>query len=188
MKVETGKQFHLDSATGVHTKELSALIGTRRMNDEVFAQLVAEDVKNKVSDSQRDYLMLPQNRERWKRALLALAENLENQIDNINYDKQRDIQRYVELGDEGVNLLAEAVSAYDMRANKITRFKFHVNKRLDFVVSLGENESATSRVQMLESAIAAYLEERGEDIDDLDEALEVALKENKFVFDELESE
>jgi hypothetical protein len=41
---------------------------------------------------------------------------------------------------------------------------------------------------MLESAIAAYLEERGEDIDDLDEALEVALKENKFVFDELESE
>jgi hypothetical protein len=75
-----------------------------------------------------------------------------------------------------------------MRANKITRFKFHVNKRLDFVVSLGENESATSRVQMLESAIAAYLEERGEDIDDLDEALEVALKENKFVFDELESE
>ncbi len=67
------------------------------MNDEVFAQLVAEDVKNKVTDSQRDYLMLPHNRERWKRALLVLSENLDNQIDNINYDKQRDVERYVAL-------------------------------------------------------------------------------------------
>ena len=173
---------------GAHTKELSALIGTKRMNDEVFAQLVAEDVKNKVNDSQRDYLMLPENRERWKRALLALSENLANQIDNINYDKQRDVQRYIELGDDGLTLLAEAVSAYDMRSNKITRFVFHVNKRLDFVTSLGEDKSVTSRVQILESAIAAYLEERGEDMDDLDEALEVAFKENKFVFDELEPE
>jgi hypothetical protein len=158
------------------------------MNDEVFAQLVAEDVKNKVSESQRDYLMLPQNRERWKRALLALSENLENQIDNINYDKQRDMQRYAELGEDGVSLLAEAVSAYDVRVNKITRFRFHVNKRLDFVVALGEDESVTTRVQMLESAIAAYLEERGEDMDDLDEALEIAFKENRFIFDELEPE
>ena len=188
MKVETGKQFRLDSATGAHTRELSVLIGTKRMNDEVFAQLVAEDVKNKVSESQRDYLMLPQNRERWKRALLALSENLENQIDNINYDKQRDVERYVALGDDGVTLLAEAVSAYDMRINKVTRFKFHVNKRLDFVTALGEDESIASRVQILESAIAAYIQERGEDMDDLDEALEVALKENKFIFDELENE
>ncbi len=79
------------------------------MNDEVFAQLVAEDVKNKVTDSQRDYLMLPHNRERWKRALLVLSENLDNQIDNINYDKQRDVERYVALGEDGVTLLAEAV-------------------------------------------------------------------------------
>ena len=158
------------------------------MNDEVFAQLVAEDVKNKVSESQRDYLMLPQNRERWKRALLALSENLENQMDNINYDKQREVERYVALGDDGVTLLAEAVSAYDMRINKVTRFKFHVNKRLDFVTTLGEDESIASRVQILESAIAAYIQERGEDMDDLDEALEVALKENKFIFDELENE
>lgn len=188
MKMGTGKLFRLDSATGVHTRELSALIGTKRMNDEVFAQLVAEDVKNKVTDSQRDYLMLPENRERWKRALLALAENLDNQIDNIGYDKQRDIERYVALGDDGVTLLAEAVSAYDMRINKVTRFKFHVSKRLDFVTALGEDESISSRVQILESAIAAYIEERGEDMDDLDEALEVALKENKFIFDELESD
>jgi len=75
-----------------------------------------------------------------------------------------------------------------MRINKVTRFKFHVNKRLDFVTTLGEDESIASRVQILESAIAAYIEERGEDMDDLDEALEVALKENKFVFDELESD
>ena len=158
------------------------------MNDENFAQLVSEDVKNKVSESQRDYLMLPQNRERWKRALLALSENLDNQIDNINYDKQRDVERYVALGDDGVTLLVEAVSAYDMRINRVTRFKFHVNKRLDFVTTLGEDESIASRVQILESAIAAYIQERGEDMDDLDEALEVALKENKFIFDELENE
>ena len=115
MKVETGKQFRLDSATGAHTRELSVLIGTKRMNDENFAQLVSEDVKNKVSESQRDYLMLPQNRERWKRALLALSENLDNQIDNINYDKQRDVERYVALGDDGVTLLVEAVSAFRYR-------------------------------------------------------------------------
>ena len=157
------------------------------MNDEAFAQLIAEDVKNKISDSQKDYLMLPQNRERWKRGLMALAENLSNQIDNINYDKQRDIQRYIELGDDGVVLLAEAASAYEVKINNITRFNFHVNKRLDFVSSLGEDKSAISRVQILESAIATYLQERGDDADDLDEALETALLQNKFVFDELES-
>lgn len=157
------------------------------MNDEAFAQLIAEDVKNKISDSQKDYLMFPENRERWKRGLMALAENLNNQIDNINYDKQRDIQRYTELGDDGVVLLAEANSAYEIKINKITRFNFHVNKRLDFVSSLEEDISAISRVQILESAISTYLQERGDDADDLDEALETALLQNKFVFDELES-
>jgi len=79
------------------------------MNDDMFARLVAEDVKNRVSDTQREYLHLPQNRERWKRALLALVRNLEEQMRNIADDKEMDIERYSELGEDGKMLLVEAV-------------------------------------------------------------------------------
>ena len=36
------------------------------MNDDAFARLVAQDVKNKVDPGQRAYLRLPENTQRWQ--------------------------------------------------------------------------------------------------------------------------
>jgi hypothetical protein len=155
------------------------------MNDDMFARLVAEDVKNRVSDTQREYLHLPQNRERWKRALLALVRNLEEQMRNIADDKEMDIERYSELGEDGKMLLVEAVQSYDGRMTKIERFKFFVDKRLDYVASLGEDEGATTRVAFLEAAIMKHkslLDEFDMEPSDVDIALWASL-DGKWEFD-----
>jgi hypothetical protein len=157
------------------------------MNDDMFARLVAEDVKNRVSDTQREYLHLPQNRERWKRALLALVRNLEEQMRNIADDKEMDIERYSELGEDGKMLLVEAVQSYDGRMTKIERFKFFVDKRLDYVASLGEDEGATTRVAFLEAAIMKHkslLDEFDMEPSDVDIALWASL-DGKWEFDDI---
>jgi hypothetical protein len=160
------------------------------MNDEIFSRLVADDVKNRVSDAQREYLELPQNRERWKRALVALVRNLSAQIDDIKSDKELDIDRYSQFGEDGKALLAEAMTSYDSRLAKIERFKFYVDKRLDYVVSLGEDESVAARAQFLEAAIRKHKElmiEFDMEETDLDVALWEAL-DNKWSFDDIKSQ
>jgi len=189
MTTHNGQQFRQTYATGATTNLISAHIGTQKMNDDMFARLVAEDVKNRVSDAQREYLHLPQNRERWKRSLLALVSNLEKQIQNISEDRQLDSERYEDLGDDGKILLAEAIQSYDGRQSKIERFKFFVDKRLDYVASLGEDESAVARVAFLEAAILKHkeiIEEEDIEFSDVDEALWAAL-ENKWEFDNINS-
>lgn len=103
------------------------------MNDDAFARLVAEEVKNRVSRNQREYLQLPDNWPRWQRALVALGDNLQGQLDRLAEDEQLDRDRYQALGEDGLRLLAEAMSDYESRRSKIERFKFHVDKRLDEV-------------------------------------------------------
>lgn len=103
------------------------------MNDDAFARLVAEEVKNKVSKSQRLVLMEKENWDKWRRALIALTGTLQNQLDNLADDEESDRERYAELGADGQRLLAMAMSDYNMRRSKIERFKFHVERRLDEV-------------------------------------------------------
>lgn len=106
------------------------------MNDDAFARLVAEEVKNRVSKTQAEFLRMPDNWGRWQRALVALCKNLENQLATIQVDEAADRDRYGALGDDGVRLLAEAMSDYENRRSKIDRFKFHVEKRLDEVTRM----------------------------------------------------
>jgi hypothetical protein len=54
------------------------------MNDDAFDRIVAEDVKNKISMSQRAILRAPENYQRWQRALLALLSNIDGQIEDIS--------------------------------------------------------------------------------------------------------
>jgi hypothetical protein len=103
------------------------------INDDVFVRLVAEEVKNKVSKSQRQMLMQPENWDKWRRALIALIENLQGQLDSIKDDEDADRTRYASLGSEGGRLLGMAIADYGMRRSKIERFKFHVERRLDEV-------------------------------------------------------
>lgn len=103
------------------------------MNDDAFARMVAEEVKNKLSPVHRQELMQRENWERWQSALIALSENLQNQIDNIESDAMSDERRYSSLGKTGNRLARESNNYYDAKATRIKRFKFHVDKRLDEV-------------------------------------------------------
>ena len=181
MRTTSGQQFRRDYATGVFTNQVSAAIGTRKMNDESFARIVAEDVKNNITDSQREYLMLPQNRDRWKRAIIALVENLESQISEISADKSADIERYEGLGQNGKSLIVETAAAYDSKLNKINRFKFHVENRLNFIETIADGDVDLSRQELLEAAISKYLQlldELDYERTELDDALEDALVNN----------
>lgn len=130
------------------------------INDDAFARLVAEDVKNKVSRSQREILMDKQNWGKWKRALEALIDTLDDQLTNIDEDEQADKDRYTKLGNDGKRLLGEALSEYKARRNRIERFKFHVERKLDDVeqmIQTGELRPDTSANAILyENAIKKH--------------------------------
>jgi hypothetical protein len=72
------------------------------MNDDTFARLVAEEVKNRVTASQTDYLRLPENWDRWKRALIVLNGNLDAQLEALAKNHSEDEDRYKDMGPEGL--------------------------------------------------------------------------------------
>jgi len=161
------------------------------MNDDLFARLVAEDVKNKISTTQRKLLRQPQNFDRWQRALLALLRYVDDQIDYIQDDMKADIDRYKALGRDGQNLLAQATADYESRLKKIERFKFHVSKRLDEVALMIEKSDGTESIgldaEILASAIRkhkAMMIEMDMEATPIDEALWSVL-ENQWLFDSI---
>jgi len=100
-----------------------------KMTDDTFAKMVAEEVKNKVTIENRQFLLQKENWERWEKALEALVMNLNNQIVNIHEDLIADEERYGSI-DGGEKLLDEAKKAYESRVRKIERFKFHTENKL----------------------------------------------------------
>lgn len=163
------------------------------MNDDAFARLVAEEVKNKVGRAQKEYLSLPENWNRWQRALLALAKNLENQLQNISEDEADDRKRYEALGEDGVRLLAEALADYENRRKKIERFKYHVDNRVDEVtkmIALGVDsvDDELKTVEFLRKAIIRHrdmLAENDMEATPIDFALWDSL-EGKWTFDSID--
>lgn len=111
------------------------------MNDEAFSRLVAEEVKNKASDAQKKYLALPENLERWRRALQYLASNLEEQIVEIDRQEKTRLTQYEGLGAEGDLLIAEASANSAIRRSKIDRFRFFVTAKLDEVTRISASSS-----------------------------------------------
>jgi cell division septum initiation protein DivIVA len=165
------------------------------LNDDAFAQMVAEEVKNKLSPAQRELLLETQNWDRWKRALEALVRNLESQIENIVADAEADANRYAALGREGKKLAREAASAYGNRQTKIERFLFHVVKRLDQVKTMVETGRPieTNPFETANFYRRAILKHRSllheYDMEDtaIDRALWAAL-DNKWEFDRVTSD
>lgn len=106
------------------------------MNDDAFARLVAEEVKNNASREQKEYLALPENLSRWQRGLKALSDNLEQQIATITANENADLEKYRALGEEGIRFIVEATAHFDDRRKKIERFRFHVENKYDQVTRL----------------------------------------------------
>jgi len=108
----------------------------KKMNDDTFARVVAEDVKNRATQPQKEYLQLPENWSRWQRALKTLETNLNDQLGSIYTYEQEQIKTGKALGSDGVKLIAEATAEFEARRKKIERFKFHVTNRLDEVTRM----------------------------------------------------
>lgn len=133
------------------------------MNDDAFARLVAEEIKNRATPAQREYLQLPENWGRWQRAIQALNNNLENQIRNIHDQEQHQIAKYSELGDDARVMIAEMSANFEERRRKIERFRYHVAVRLDEVtrmIALGSEhvEERLKTVEFLRRCIEKHRE------------------------------
>jgi hypothetical protein len=122
------------------------------MNDDAFARLVAEDVKNKSTPQQQAYLTLPENWIRWQKALNLLSENLVKQIAGIHEFEREKLKEYELLGDEGIRLIAETSASFDERRAKIERFNFYVQEKYDEVsrmIAVGSS-NVDERIKMVE--------------------------------------
>ena len=131
------------------------------INDDTFAYYVAEEVKNKLTPLHKKLLMQKENWERWRDALVILSENLQQQIEDLRMDSEADKTRYSAMGQRGNRLLRESLNAYQDRIRKITRFKFHVDKRLDEVqlmIESGETvlNDGWEEVEFLKRSIAEH--------------------------------
>jgi len=131
------------------------------MDDQTFAKMVAEEVKNKLSPSQRRVLLERGNWERWRQNLVALIENLDSQMVKTEKARQDDTERYQSFGNDGLALLESANSSYDSRIKKISRFRFHVERRLNEVATMidtGEmlENSGWSNAEFLRRGIAKH--------------------------------
>jgi hypothetical protein len=163
------------------------------MQDETFARLVAEEVKNRVTNTQADYLRLPENWGRWQRSLLTLIDNLNSQLIEIQENERSDSERYGNLGEHGVTLLAESISESEARRKKINRFKFHVESKLDEVtrmIGLGTDavDDQIKAVDFLRRSIERHrslLQESGMEPTTVDQALWASL-DGKWEFDSID--
>jgi len=131
------------------------------MDDQTFAKMVAEEVKNKLSPNQRKTLLLKENWERWRVNLVALLDNIKSQVESTELSREADIARYESFGDDGLILLQQANASYDARIKKITRFGFHVERRLNEVATMidtGEisQSSGWESVEFLKRGIAKH--------------------------------
>jgi hypothetical protein len=165
------------------------------INDDAFARMVAEDVKNKLSPFHKNQLMDKGNWDRWKNALILLSENIQEQIDDISADMQSDEDRYNAMGQSGKKLAREARAAYESRLKKVSRFKFHVDKKLDEVTAMIDTGLAVAsdgwdKVDFLKRAIAKHrsmIYEYDFEHTAIDSALWAALDE-KWEFDDIKEE
>jgi len=195
------KRASLNFAIGATTEVFAQRIRVDMLTDDNFARLVAEDVKNRVSTEQADYLRLPENMSRWKRSLQLLLVNLDSQLDELATKEDLEVRRYQGLGGEGVNLLAEVQTVIEQRRRKVIKFRFHVEKRLDEVIRLSNAVSKdevkqSGNYNLLRSAIQkhkellldedffATLSDADQDL--IDEALWASL-DGVWAFDEVES-
>lgn len=165
------------------------------MNDDTFARLVAEEVKNKATRDQKAYLMLPENWARWQRALKILVGNLHNQLERIGESEKEAVEQYRHLGDEGIKIITELNAGFADRRKKIERFAYYVEQKYDEVtrmILLG-TEQVDERVGMIEfyrKAIQRHRELMNEyemDPTAIDEALWASL-DGKWDFDDITEE
>jgi hypothetical protein len=106
------------------------------MDQQQFDRLVSEDVKNVLPQEKQDYLRLPEHLNNWKKTLLKLLDNLDEQILEISQNEKVIAE----------NLPTDMISSHRMEADekktKIGRFRFYVTQKLseaERLIVLGES-------------------------------------------------
>jgi hypothetical protein len=153
------------------------------MSDDAFARLVSEDVKNRVTTQQREYLRLPDNWGRWREALNEIASNLADQLKDLDGQERQATERFSTMGTTGAAMLVEAQATIAEKRERIERFNFYVEQRLaevDRLEALGAEElpSDLKLAEFLSRAIEEHRRILGmSDLNptELDEALWAAL-------------
>ena len=131
------------------------------MDDETFARIVADNVKNRSTSTQNRFLEAPENSSRWQAALGSLIKNIDEQIQEISMDAQADIDRYSSLGDTGNILLSQTIAHYEIKKQKIERFRYYVIRKLADVASAGKNQISEAKQENL-SLVAKAVERHRE--------------------------
>lgn len=164
----------------------------KHLNDDTFAYMVAEEVKNKLSPAQRQDLLQQENWSRWQEALLALVANLDEQIDKLDENEEADNRRFGDMNSR--RMQKEIQNAYSARRTKIERFRFHVNKRLDEVTSMIEtgiapSDNAWEKIEFFKRAIYEHrklMHDNDMEATPIDTALWAALAE-RWEFDKIDT-
>jgi hypothetical protein len=163
-----------------------------KLTDDAFSRLVAEDVKNRISKSQKSALRQPENYDRWQIALENLFESLEDQLLDLEDQEEIEIAKYRQLGKDGEKLIAELRKNLNARRSKVGRFRFYVETRLDEVKRLKVTSSVSPEerskaTDFYRNAIERHKEimfEENYEYSEIDEALWAAL-EGRWEFDSL---
>lgn len=163
------------------------------MNEDAFSRLVAEEVKNKASDTQKEYLNLPENWDRWQTALVALIDNLDEQLADLQESEDTQRERYEALGKDGLKLLAEMLADFEYKKKRIIRFRHHVERKLEAVRRMvdGQSEVIEERARLVEFLRSAIERHRGLTVQvgmeptSIDEALWQALT-GAWAFDDID--
>jgi hypothetical protein len=163
-----------------------------KLTDDAFSRLVAEDVKNRISKSQKSLLREPENYNRWQTALENLLENLEDQLLDLDDQEEIEVGKYRQLGKDGEKLIAELRKNLSARRSKISRFRFYVETRLDEVKRLRTTSSASPEERgkasdFYRNAIMQHkqiLMDEDYEFSEVDEALWATL-EGRWEFDSL---
>ena len=167
------------------------------ISDYIFAYMVSEDVKNKISSGQKAVLMEKENWPKWQRCLIALVNNLDEQLDGLHEDEDADMKRFSEIESRygsKRNLLQQAERSYANKRIKIERLGFHVNKKLDEVTRMIETgslmeQNGWEQVEFLKRAIYTHrkmLTDNDMEATSIDEALWASLQ-NKWEFDNIDT-
>lgn len=165
------------------------------ISDDAFAHMVSQEVKNKASEEERQFLADPQNVHRWLKALSVLLDHLDDQIEEAIEDMESDVERYRQLGEDGVTMVAESRHYYEEKIAKIKKFRFYVSRKTSEVERIVERYGSgfvdeEKKLIMCRDAILAhrmYLLSNDIETTPADEALYEAL-EGVWSFDKIKDE
>lgn len=118
-----------------------------------FEIIVSEDIKNKASQQDKDFLRLPENHLEWKQCLINIIQTVSEKIESLDADIESLRSAYSDFS-------IDPAAGLDDQREKSKRFRFYAEKRLaevDRLISLGkDSDPSLSLATFLRDAIIAH--------------------------------